>query len=100
MKTWRKVPPLFFARALLVVILLIALLALNAQPVRTAAAPTALELDWYANAGTGSYSTSGNLSLESSIGQSIVRRPDPNLCAGFLCGRVAWWQLRLPLILK
>ena len=100
MKTPRKLHSLTFARALLAGLLMITLIALAAQPARVTAAPLALTLDWVASNGTGSYNTSGNLSLESSIGQSIVRNPNPNLCAGFLCGRVAWFVLHLPGILR
>ena len=94
MKTRRKL--LFLSVA---GILLIALIALAAQPMRAAAAPD-LSLDWYATGSTGSSLTSGALTLDSTIGQSIVRNPNPNLCAGFRCSLVALWQLRLPLILK
>ena len=88
MKTRRTFPSLIFTRVLLAGFLMIALIALAAQPVQVTAAPSALTLDWYATAGAGSYSTSGNLSLESTVGQSIARMPNPSLCAGFLCGRV------------
>lgn len=100
MKTQRKLHSLTFARVILAGFLMIALIALATQPARVTAAPLALTLDWYANAGTGTYNASGALTLESTIGQSIARNPNPDLCAGFLCGRVAWWQLRLPMILK
>ena len=94
MKTRRKL--LFLSVA---GILLIALLALAAQPMQVFAAPP-LTLDWYATGSTGSSITSGSLNLDSSVGQSIARNPDPNLCAGFGCGLVLWWQLRLPAIYR
>ena len=99
MKTRRKSPSLFDAKKLLAGILLVTLIALAAQPMRAAAAPD-LSLDWYATGSTGSSLTSGALTLEVAIGQSIARMPNPNLCAGFECGRVYWWRLHMPALYR
>ncbi len=94
MKTLRK-----FLILGLAIILLFALNALTARPMQVAAAPEP-SVDWYFIGGTGSSLISGDLSLDSTLGQPISGMPNQNLCTGFTCSLGFWWQLQMPLIIR
>jgi hypothetical protein len=80
-------------------ILLITLVALAAQPMRVVAAPPDPTLDWYFIGGSGSSTSNGTLTLDGTLGQSVSGIASSNLCSGFACGLIGWWNQHLPLLL-
>lgn len=94
MKTRRK-----FLSLGLAALFLLALLGLIVQPLRAAAAPYAT-MDWYYLGGSGGSFTSGGLSLDSTLGQSVSGRVSSDVCIGFECGLMSWMSLYLATIYR